>query len=70
MPDHVYFSVGDIEAAHARARQLGALSTGAVHGASAGEVVMRPWRERSFYAVDPDGNRLCFVDAQTLFTGR
>ena len=70
MPDHVYFSVADIEAVHARARQLGALSTADVHGESAGAVVMRPWRERSFYAADPDGNRLCFVDAKTIFTGR
>ncbi len=25
--------------------------------------------ERSFYAVDPWGNGLCFVDDTTLFTG-
>jgi len=32
--------------------------------------VERPWGERSFYAVDPFGNPLCFVDQKTLFTGR
>ena len=30
----------------------------------------RPWNERSFYCLDPDGHRLCFVDDQTLFLGR
>ena len=30
----------------------------------------RPWGERSFYCLDPDGNRLCFVDQSTLFLGR
>jgi hypothetical protein len=41
-----------------------------VHGTPAGEIVKRPWGERSFYAIDPTGNKLCFVDAATLFTGR
>ena len=68
--DYVYFSVADIEEVHARARKLGGLSKEAVHGASAGDVVRRPWGERSFYAEDPFGNRLCFVDEKTLFTGR
>jgi hypothetical protein len=48
---------------------LGALSKADVHGESAGDVVRRPWGERSFYAYDPGGNGLCFVDAKTLFTG-
>ncbi len=26
-------------------------------------------RERSFYAQDPFGNKICFVDQSTLFTG-
>ncbi|MGA8663757.1 MAG: VOC family protein [Thermoplasmata archaeon] len=34
-----------------------------------GEMVVRPWGERSFYATDPSGNPLCFVDSRTLFTG-
>jgi predicted enzyme related to lactoylglutathione lyase len=29
----------------------------------------RPWGERSFYCLDPDGNRLCFVDDATIFLG-
>lgn len=69
-PDYVYFSVKDLEAVHARARDLGCLSRGEVHGESAGEIVIRPWGERSFYAYDPFGNGLCFVDERTVFTGR
>jgi len=30
----------------------------------------RPWGEVSFYGNDPFGNPLCFVDEETLFTGR
>ena len=28
-----------------------------------------PWGERLFYAKDPFGNPICFVDANTLFSG-
>ena len=69
-PDYIYFSVGDLEVVHQRARNLGCLSTEDVHGASAGDIVKRPWGERSFYAYDPWGNGLCFVDEHTLFTGK
>jgi predicted enzyme related to lactoylglutathione lyase len=70
LPDYIYFSVNDLEAVHERARQLECLSTEDVHGASAAEIVKRPWGERSFYAYDPWGNGLCFVDENTLFTGK
>ena len=63
-PDYVYFWVNDIDQIHARARGLGCLSREIVHGESAGEVVSRPWGERSFYADDPFGNALCFVDTR------
>jgi catechol 2,3-dioxygenase-like lactoylglutathione lyase family enzyme len=68
--DYLYFAVADLEAVHARAQELGCLSGETIHGKSAGEIGVRPWRERSFYAVDPFGNGLCFVDETTLFTGR
>ena len=68
LPDYIYFAVNDVEAVHGRARELNCLSTEDVHG-PAGEVVTRPWGERSFYAHDPWGNGLCFVDEKTLFTG-
>lgn len=69
-PDNIYFSVTDLEAVHARAKELGCLSTGDVHGEPAGEIVTRPWGERSFYAFDPFGNPICFVGESTIFTGR
>ena len=70
LPDKIYFAVGDLEKFYARASAMGCLSTDDVHGASAGEIVVRPWGERSFYVYDPWGNGLCFVDENTLFTGR
>lgn len=70
LPDNIYFSVDDLEAIHARAKALNCLSNEDVHGESAGDIVKRPWGERSFYASDPWGNPICFVDEKTLFTGR
>ena len=70
LPDYIYFAVNELEATHARARDLNCLSSEDVHGDSAGDIVTRPWGERSFYAHDPWGNGLCFVDENTLFTGK
>ncbi len=70
LPDFIYFAVTDLEAVHERASKLECLSEEGVHGESSGEIVVRPWGERSFYARDPWGNGLCFVDKTTLFTGR
>jgi hypothetical protein len=70
LPDYIYFAVADVEKIYARAKELGCLSSEDVHGDSAGEIVVRPWGERSFYVEDPWGNGLCFVDENTLFTGR
>ena len=70
LPDYIYFAVNDVDSFHERARELNCLSSEDVHGAGAGEVVKRPWGELSFYAYDPWGNGLCFVDENTLFTGR
>ena len=64
-----HFAVDDLEAVHARAKTLGCLSSEDVHESSGGEIEVRPWGERSFYAIDPFGNGLCFVDDATLFTG-
>lgn len=69
-PDYIYFSVSNLEEIHARATELGCLAEENVHGAASGDIVVRPWGERSFYAQDPWGNGLCFVDHNTLFTGR
>ena len=70
LPDFIYFAVSDVEAVYQRAQELQCLSTEDVHGASAGDLVKRPWGERSFYVHDPWGNGLCFVDENTLFTGK
>jgi catechol 2,3-dioxygenase-like lactoylglutathione lyase family enzyme len=70
--ESIYFATGDLGAIHRRARTMGCLAKGLLHGDAAsplGEVVQRPWGERSFYAEDPAGNSLCFVDERTLFTG-
>ena len=61
-PDHLYFATGELDAVHARALDAGAREVTPVE--------TRPWGERSFYCLDLDGNRLCFVDETTLFLGR
>ncbi|MGB5817972.1 MAG: VOC family protein [Saonia sp.] len=33
------------------------------------EIRLMPWGERLFYANDPFGNPICFVDETTIFTG-
>ena len=70
LPDYIYFAVTDVDAVYQRAQELQCLSTEDVHGESAGDLVKRPWGERSFYVHDPWGNGLCFVDENTLFTGK
>jgi uncharacterized glyoxalase superfamily protein PhnB len=59
-PQHIYFSVDDLEAVHERVRRHGATDVTPIE--------VRPWGERSFYATDPFGNPICFVDSRTLFT--
>jgi catechol 2,3-dioxygenase-like lactoylglutathione lyase family enzyme len=69
--EHLYFAVDDLEAAFERVEKLGALSREIGDGGlPMGEIVTRPWGERCFYAVDPFGNPICFVDEKTLFTGQ
>jgi len=70
LPDYVYFSVSDVGSFHDRAVELDCLAKEDVHGESSGEISKRPWGELSFYATDPWGNGLCFVDENTLFTGK
>jgi catechol 2,3-dioxygenase-like lactoylglutathione lyase family enzyme len=70
LPDYIYFAVDNLEEVHARASELDCLARENVHGAASGDIVKRPWGERSFYVEDPWGNGVCFVDDTTLFTGR
>jgi catechol 2,3-dioxygenase-like lactoylglutathione lyase family enzyme len=67
-PKSIYFAVDDLDAVHARAKDLDALAPFHVHGQPAGDVIARPWGERSFYVTDPWGNELCFVAEGTLYT--
>ena len=69
LPKALYFTVEDLDAVHARAKSLGCLSSDDVHGASAGEIAVRPWGERSFYVEDPWKNPLCFVADGTVYAG-
>lgn len=65
----LYFTVADLDAIHARATSLNCLSTEMVHTAPGGAISVKPWGERSFYANDPWGNPLCFVEAGTVYAG-
>jgi catechol 2,3-dioxygenase-like lactoylglutathione lyase family enzyme len=65
----LYFAVADIAEVHRRAAALECLSDDLVHGEPAGQPVVRPWGERSFYAADPWGNPLCFVEDGTIYEG-
>jgi catechol 2,3-dioxygenase-like lactoylglutathione lyase family enzyme len=65
----LYFLVNDLEAVHERAEALDGLATDLVHDEPAGAIKVRPWGERSFYAQDPWGNSLCFVEEGTVYGG-
>lgn len=69
-PDYIYFAVSDLAEVFERAKTLNCLAKDRFHDQNAGEIVKRPWGELSFYAEDPWGNGLCFVDEKTLFTGK
>jgi predicted enzyme related to lactoylglutathione lyase len=61
-PDDIYFATAELDALYERAVGVGAHIVA--------PIAERPWGERSFYCLDPDGNKLCFVDDSTLFLGR
>ena len=65
----LYFLTASLDNVHQRATELGCLSAELVHGEPGGQPVVRPWGERSFYADDPWGNPLCFVEAGTVYEG-
>ena len=58
---YIYFAVSDLEAARERVQNA--------DGTIEGDIKNMPWGERMFYARDPFGSRISFVDEQTLFTG-
>lgn len=57
--EHVCFSLRDLDAAYRRVTDAGPSWIEP-------EITTRPSGERSFYAKDPFGNPLCFVDEQTV----
>ena len=59
----VYFSVPDLESAFRRAQELECPKMDQ-------QISSMPWGERLFYAQDPFGNPICFVDEGTVFTGQ
>ncbi|MFO0972246.1 MAG: VOC family protein [Phycisphaerae bacterium] len=70
-PEWHYIAVDSIDEAFAACRRAAATpAPGDVHGEPAGQIVTRPWGERSFYVHDPFGNKLCFVDRATVFRGQ
>jgi predicted enzyme related to lactoylglutathione lyase len=60
-PEHIYFACPDLEAVFARVHTSGVEVDDGIR--------TWPWGERSFYAKDPFGNPICFVDEQTVFRG-
>jgi predicted enzyme related to lactoylglutathione lyase len=58
---YVYFSVDDLEGARARCEAAGAKDITRIRP--------MPWGETMFYALDPFGNPISFVEAGTEFTG-
>lgn len=58
---YLYFAVADLEAAlRAVAEACGEITA---------DIETMPWGERKFYARDPFGNPISFVDGSTVFTG-
>ena len=58
---YFYFAVSNLEAVLARVQKAG--------GTIDKDIQTMPWGERLFYASDPFGSRISFVDEHTLFTG-
>jgi predicted enzyme related to lactoylglutathione lyase len=58
---YLYFAVSNLEETLARVQSAGGLIDE--------PIATMPWGERLFYAQDPFGSRISFVDERTLFTG-
>ena len=61
-PDYIYFSVSELETVYERVKMTGCPIDERIE--------TQPWGERCFYAKDPFGNRICFVDESTVFLGQ
>lgn len=60
--DHIYIAVDNLETIFENAKSADCMELEE-------QIETRPWGERSFYAKDPFGNPICFVDEKTMFTG-
>jgi predicted enzyme related to lactoylglutathione lyase len=58
---YLYFAVPDLQEIRARVHDAGARNIT--------EIESTPWGERMFYAEDPLGGRISFVEDSTLFIG-
>jgi predicted enzyme related to lactoylglutathione lyase len=58
---YLYFSVTNLEDVRDRVKDAG--------GEMLSDIESMPWGETLFYATEPCGGRICFADAETLFTG-
>lgn len=58
----MYFAVSDLEGMETRVRDAG--------GVILEGIDHKPWGERIFYARDPFGNPIAFVDVATAFRGK
>jgi predicted enzyme related to lactoylglutathione lyase len=56
-----YFATPELDAIYTRVQQAG--------GSVDAPIATMPWGERMFYAKDPSGNPISFVDEATLFRG-
>jgi catechol 2,3-dioxygenase-like lactoylglutathione lyase family enzyme len=72
LPEPIYLAVDDLPEVLHRAQDAGASFSSEVvpDVGPLGEIAVRPWGERSFYASDPSGNPLCFVSRETVFTAK
>lgn len=70
-PEPLYLAVENLEGTLEACKQAGArFSEDAPPGVGPlGKIAKRPWGEESFYVSDPFGNPLCFVSADSVFTG-
>jgi catechol 2,3-dioxygenase-like lactoylglutathione lyase family enzyme len=70
-PEPLYLAVKNLEDTFEACKQAGArFSEDASPGVGPlGKIAKRPWGEESFYVSDPFGNPLCFVSADSVFTG-
>ncbi|WP_258104431.1 VOC family protein [Marinoscillum sp. MHG1-6] len=58
---YIYICVSDLKSVRDKMKTLDCRSIGSIED--------MPWGETLFYASDPFGNPICFVDEKTIFTG-